>query len=114
MASQEWRLRSHIQPRKLLLAPGQSSAGRCHVTMFTDVHTHTHMVQVGSTALHVATLRQHPDIIKSLRFHHADSYSENKVRYIHVTYACCVVIFSGRGGGEKEWLLPFVQTHCLS
>ena len=27
----------------------------------------------------MATLRQHADIIKILRFHHADSYAENKV-----------------------------------
>ena len=37
--------------------------------------------QVGSTPLHVASLRHHPETIKVLRFYHADVYAENKVNY---------------------------------
>ena len=36
---------------------------------------------VGSTPLHVAALRHHPEVIRILRFYHADAYTENKVQF---------------------------------
>ena len=55
-------------------------------------HTLNHK---GSTPLHVAALRQHPEAIKVLRFHHADAYTENKVRY------------KGRGGEKNDFFFLY-------
>lgn len=46
-----------------------------------DSGAHPHTVNhKGSTPLHVAAVRHHPEVIKFLRLHHADAYTENKVK----------------------------------
>ncbi len=48
-----------------------------------DSGAYSHSVNhVGSTPLHVAAVRHHPEAIKVLRFFHADAYTENKVGYL--------------------------------
>ena len=37
------------------------------------------ILQAGSTPLHVAALRHHSEVIKVLRYYHADVYTQNKV-----------------------------------
>ena len=50
-----------------------------------DSGAYSHSVNhVGSTPLHVAAVRRHPETIKVLRFFHADAYTENQV-YIQWT-----------------------------
>lgn len=45
-----------------------------------DSGAHPHILNhSGSTPLHVAAVRHHPEAIKALRLHHADAYTENKV-----------------------------------
>lgn len=50
------------------------------VKWLLDNGAHPHTVNhSGSTPLHVAALRHHPEVIKVLRFYHADAYTENNV-----------------------------------
>lgn len=49
-----------------------------------DNGAHTHSLNhKNSTPLHVAAARNHPEVIRILRFYHADAYTENQVHPIH-------------------------------
>ncbi len=47
--------------------------------MDNGAHPHT-LNHKNSTPLHVAAARNHPEVIRILRFNHADAYTENGVR----------------------------------
>ena len=54
---------------------------RLYLTFLGLQYTIVHCIhlQSGSTALHVASLRFHSEVIKVLRYYHADVYTQNQV-----------------------------------
>lgn len=66
-------------------------------------HTLNH---TGSTPLHVAAIRHQPEVIKALRLHHADAYTENKVggEYSILIWMCVL---------ESTSQIPSTTAHLL-